>query len=620
LHRPSQQSEASKVLVSRVSELVMKETGVQLGANQQAMVFFRVRKRMTDLDIQEPEEYQDFLDKHLEEELGVLVSLLTTHHTYFFREFTQFEYIEKEVLPGLIARLRAEGRKTFKLWSAACSRGQEVYSLAMFLDRYMQDHAPDISFEILGTDVDPESVQIAANGVYRWDEIKEIPARYLQDYWSRGSGEISRFAKVKKNLRSFCKFETQNLFEPQAKMEKIIFDIIFCRNVFIYFNPKQIQQCTIEIMKRLHPEGAFFIAVSESLNGLKVPAKLSGPSVYKHIQAVEAKAVAKKAAATKAPEVAKRTGPVRVLCVDDSPTVLTLLKKILTSDHGFQVAGTAANGDEAIAILQREKFDVITLDIHMPVKNGVEFMEAMREKPMPPVVVVSSVSREEASTGIRMLELGAKDYVEKPSMADINAKAEEIRMKVKFAAHSPDFASDHQLDKSFSRSYSIKKPKDCLRVIIASFASRESLAKLVEKFAEPNEAYENPPTLVLLHGPANLYDSFISNLNKQLKKPLHTKRPGDSMLPLNFYCAHLDLAWDFSELSKVINLSIMVLGDLPEVFVSKIKTLPNAHVLAEDLRAYRSPSYVLLRLAATRAVPITSFEYHSTHFLAGGGK
>jgi len=619
LSRAILQTEASKALIQRVSKLVNEKTGVQLGTNQQAMVFYRIRKRMTDLELETPESYLEFLEQHLEQELGVLVSLLTTHHTYFFREFTQFEYLEKEVLPGLIAQLRAEGRKQFKLWSAACSRGQEVYSLAMFLHTYLQEFAPDLSFEILGTDIDPESIKIAENGVYRWDEVKEIPARYLQNYWSRGTGEISSFAKVKQKLKAFCKFETQNLFERSPRMDDVLFDIIFCRNVFIYFNQKQIHHLTVEIMKHLNPQGAFFIAVSESLSGLKVPVKLVGPSVYKHMTAVVEKVVRQPIKAV-APVVAKRSGPVRVLCVDDSPTVLTLLKKILTADCGFHIVETAANGDEAIEILKREKFDVITLDIHMPVKNGVEFMEAMRGRPCPPVVVVSSVSREESSTGIRMLELGAKDYVEKPSMADINAKAEEIRMKVKFAAHSPDFKSDVRLEKSFSKPYSIQKPKDCLRVVFASFASRDSLVSLVDKFNQPHDSYQNPPLLVLLHGPQNLYDGFLSNLNQQLKKPLTAKLAGESMQPMGTYVAHIDAKWDASELARFQKLSLMVLGDLPEALVTKIKTLPEAHVLVEDLGSYRSPSYVLLRLAATRAVPVTSFDYHSTYFLAGGGK
>lgn len=617
----------TRALVERVSTLVMRDTGVQLGANQQAMVFFRMKKRMIDLGMEDPKDYLEHLEENLESECPILVSLMTTHHTYFFREFTQFEHFERECLPYTIQKLRAENRNCIRVWSAACSRGQEVYSLAMFLEFTLKNLAPDFTYEILGTDVDPESVKIAENGVYRWDEIKEVPSTYLQDFWARGTGDIADFVKVKKPLKSKCRFEPANLFELGRRNTDQKFDIIFCRNVFIYFNPSQIKDCVTSLARFIQPYGRFYIGLSESLNGLDLPLKLSGPSTYvlqsaqpevgRETRTSSRTSAAVSTSGTKAPASAA-PALIRVLCVDDSPTVITLLKKILSKEAGFEVVATAVNGLEAEAALQKQSFDVITLDIHMPERNGIQFLEAMQGQKLPPVVVVSSVSRDDAGTGIRMLELGARDYVEKPSMQELNTRTDEIRMKVKLAAQSVHAKPEHHLSRSFSRNYKISSPEKALRVVVGGFSHRQEFAQLVQRLSEEGDLKVQAPILLLVHGAAAIFDAFAAELTKILGRSVE-KRNANSRLELgkvyvDFFSNDLSLGF----VPKENRISIMVLGDIPENLVRKIKDLPNPQILVEDLGSYRSPSYVILRLAATRAIPMTSFEFHSNHFLGGG--
>lgn len=267
--------------IAKISSVMEKITGVQLGKKQEPMVRSRLLKRALDLKLTSIVEYAEYFRENEEEEKKVLVSILTTHHTFFFREFQHFEYIERELLPVILPTVRARADKTLKVWSAACSRGQEVYSLAMFLKVVLARIAPDINFKIHGTDVDPESVKIAKNGVYFQNEIREAPLVYLGTHWSKGTGDIADFVKAKSSLKQNCTFETLNLFEGISKFPSEKFDIIFCRNVFIYFTPDQIKEIMNKFMGCMSPVGHVFLGVSETINGLGLKYESVGPSVYR---------------------------------------------------------------------------------------------------------------------------------------------------------------------------------------------------------------------------------------------------------------------------------------------------------------------------------------------------
>ncbi len=612
-HKPNQAN--SDFLIQRISELVTQATGVKLGAKQKSMVYFRTRKRMTDLSLTRDEDYLSYVEQEIDEELPILISLLTTHHSYFFREFSQFQHLESDILPDLIAQLRAQNKNTIRIWSAACSRGQEMYSLGMFLDFYLKKAAPDMTFKIIGTDIDPESVEIARNGVYRWDEIKQVPAYYLQNFWSRGTGEISEYVKVKKNLKSHCEFKSLNLFEIKPDTWADKFDIIFCRNVFIYFDEEQIKSATQSLLQHMNPAGVLYIGLSESLNGMKLPLKLSGPSAYRVPQAEAPKKEEPAVPATPRKAVAK--GPIRVLCVDDSSTILVMLKKILAPEFGFEIAGLAMNGFGAADFLKKQTVDVITLDIHMPEQNGLEFLESMRGTPLPPVVVISSVSREDSNLGLRMLDLGASDYVEKPSMQSLQSRSEEIRNKVKMAAVNRDIPVTHKLDHTFSRKMALKNPSECARILIGGLSHKDKLVQLIKELQHTGS--ENPPIWLLLHGAEPLLPVFCEEMARKVGLPF-VERTADAPLETNkIYYSYFSADRPFSIPRHIRKTSLMVLGDLSEALIDKIHANKDLHILVEDLGDYRSSSYVRLRLLAARSVPLTSFEYHSSLFLSGGG-
>jgi chemotaxis protein methyltransferase CheR len=226
-------------------------TGVQLGERQASMVENRLKKRMLENQVATLPDYIQYFFSHREVETRALVSLLTTHHTYFFREFSHFEALENGYLKLLVEKTRARGDKCIKIWSAACSRGQEVYSIAMMMDAWLKTNAPDINYKILGSDIDHESVKMAANGVYFYRDLHNVPMRYLQQHWAKGTGDISEYVKVKSSLKEHVSFQTVNLFDIPSTIRSQKFDIIFCRNVFIYFNEQQIKDITTNFLKLL---------------------------------------------------------------------------------------------------------------------------------------------------------------------------------------------------------------------------------------------------------------------------------------------------------------------------------------------------------------------------------
>ncbi len=620
MSRPLVGAQVSERLMQEVMRLVQELTGVQLGSNQTSMVQFRLSKRMLELGIVEADEYLGYIRENVTSETRALVSLLTTHHTFFFREFSQFEHLERE-LPKIVAKAKAQGRNSIKIWSAACSRGQEVYSLSMFLSVHLRRIDPHMNYEILGTDVDHESVAIAKNGVYRWDELKEVPSIYLLNNWARGTGDIVDFVKAKASIKQSCRFEARNLIElPSTSLEK--FDAIWVRNVFIYFKPEQIKAITTKLLLSLEPHGYLFIGLSENLNQLNLPTVTTGPSVFQHKAFVEGqqapalKVVGPAASSSAAP--APVLGKIRVLCVDDSSTVLTLLKKIF-ADPAYEIVGTAMHGLEAAEKVKALNPDVVTLDIHMPQQNGVEYLEKNMHPKHPPVVMISSVSREDAGLAIRALDLGARDYVEKPSLQDLSEKTEEIRMKVKCAVENARNQTRPQSDieRAFAKSFKIERPEQKLRVVVGGLGDRERLKLMLREWIG-----NQPPTLLMMHGSDKLLQAFALELEKgffhpiQLVEQVPTNMEKDAVYIVDLKKGLPGLRTMDRNVVRFMN--ICVLGEVSKAVGQELCDIPRSEFVIEESNS-KSESYTKLKSRARFAVPGTSLAYHSTQVLSEDG-
>lgn len=608
--------------VKEIARLVNEITGVQLGDRQRTMVETRLKKRMIELGIKDESEYITFLQANRKTETDALVSLLTTHHTFFFREFTHFQYLEKEGLPRILKSMKARGETVLRIWSAACSNGQEVYSLSMFLQHTLARMAPGVTYQILGTDVAPQSVATAKNGVYAYKEIKEIPLHFLSNHWTKGTGEISEFVRANQSIKAPCSFEVLNLLNIGTTLGKKSFDLIFCRNVFIYFTPAQIKTITNNLLSHLLPDGVLIIGVSESLNGLNLPLLTVGPSTYIHKASVDPSAAAKVTpirgdivlplAGT--PET--KPAVLRVLCVDDSPSILTLLRQVLKKEHGFEVVGTAVNGKDAMEKIKTLDPDVVTLDIHMPEMDGITYLQKNITKDHPPVVMISSVSRDSSDLALKALELGATDYVEKPALSNLEERAAEIRIKLSYACQNRKTGVARAaltLDQSFSKLPTIKNPDKKIRIVVAGLQDRQKLQAVLRGFLGPQ-----PPTVVLMEGSETALPSLVTRLQKEIGKPVELFQPGGptALKPGQVYVGDFGKVWDtvFSTYSKYRS-SVLVYGLLSNASTSKLAAWPkgSGQILIEDIQGVANNA-ALLRLASDQ-VPATSFAYMSSEFL-----
>lgn len=593
----------------KVCALVTDRTGIQLGEKQKHMVVSRLKRRILELGLEE-NQYENHFDTHRDSEIQSLVSLFTTHHTYFFREFRHFEYLEEVALKAIVKEKRSTGDKVIRIWSAACSRGQEVYSLAMFLTVHLSRLAPDFKFEILGSDVDPESVKIAKNGVYRREEIKEIPMQYLANHWQKGSGEIANFVKAKDTLKKSCQFEVVNLQSIPPHLKLLKFDIIFCRNVFIYFEQEQIKRITDQFLRTLQPWGSLIVGISESLANLGHPIVSKGPSIYmlKGKDAVQPLPNLTPGQTAKIPQPEARK-KIRVFSVDDSPTIHTLLKKILSDENDFEIVATAKTGLEAASKRDQVQFDVMTLDIHMPEQTGLEYLQALPKSGHPPIVVISSVSRDDSELAIKCLEAGAFDYIEKPALNNLAERAEEIRTKLRCAVRAQSAPKSVELEKSFQISPEIPMPD---KKLILAFGSLRDGPR-IGSFLKEGRGIQ-PPTVVLLKDSIGALPALIQRLGSESKRKVVALEQGqaESLLNDTVYVGDFKTcAEDLLKFHGARRVSISIFGEISKDVSESFKKWTGSQILIEDHLQSVSP----LGTRATDSVPATSFGYCARQFL-----
>lgn len=609
-------------LVEKVAGIVHKISGNKLGEKQAFMIETRLRKRILELGFKSPIEYLSYLDANMQKESGVLVGLITTHHTFFFREFSHFELLKK-MLPDLVIKVKARGEKTLRIWSAACSRGHEVYSIAMFLELYLPQIDPTMTYFIMGTDIDQESVKIASNGVYHQNEIKEIPMNFLGNHWAKGTGDISMYAKVKDTIKKKCQFKPGNLLTPAEAVGVQKFDVVFCRNVFIYFEQHQIEKICGDLTKHMYNHGIFFSGISESLTGYKVDFSSIGPSAYILKSELEAKAKAVSAEVTKTnvtaakievPKVILPTVPeiIKVMCVDDSQSIHTLLKKVLSKEQGFQIVASAINGKDAMEKLKSIKVDVVTLDIHMPEMDGIEYLTKNYNSTHPPVIMISSASREDSDTAIKALKLGASDFVEKPSLQTLEEKGEEIRTKIKSAI------TDRQMgfkvssyDVESSKKIVLANPKDCLRVMTATISDLKKIKQMAKGFES-----QDPPLLIFFEGQYEVLPGLVKEYASEFKNKVYCYEENLELKVGHTYFVDMKKYGEkLVQKHHHQKVSIMCFGAISKSMGDFVLHWKNAQLLLEDIGASENKKSVL-KDVATDTVPATSFMYMSNVFLS----
>lgn len=223
-------------------------------------------------------DFSSYIDNLLRDQSGVEVSLLvtklTTNFTYFMREKEHFEFMKNTALPQIVPTIKD---KSLAVWSAACSSGEEPYTISMVIDEYFGYSKKGFDTRILATDISPKVLAMADKGIYSLDRVTNLSGDKLARYFDKTGGNN---LKVKPELRKQLILKEFNLMEPSYKFKKK-FHIIFCRNVMIYFDNKVRESIANKMYDALAPGGYLFIGLSETLTNVKSNLTYVQPSVYK---------------------------------------------------------------------------------------------------------------------------------------------------------------------------------------------------------------------------------------------------------------------------------------------------------------------------------------------------
>jgi chemotaxis protein methyltransferase CheR len=241
---------------------------------KQALVSGRLAKRLAHYQLESYSDYLRLLESRADPgELQMAVDLLTTNETYFFREPKHFSLLRELALE---AREKKQSmQQTMRVWSAASSSGEEVYSIAMVL----ADVLGDATWEVLGTDISTRVLQRARSGHYPMERASQMPQDYLKRFCLKGQGSEAGTMLIDRSLRQRVQFQQVNLNEPLPKIG--CFDVIFLRNVMIYFNLETKRQVVSRLLSQLRPGGYFLIGHSETLNDINDTLSVVAPSIYR---------------------------------------------------------------------------------------------------------------------------------------------------------------------------------------------------------------------------------------------------------------------------------------------------------------------------------------------------
>jgi len=256
---------------------IFKITGISMGDHKKNMVYSRLARRIRVLGQKTVSEYCDFIvSPEGKDEIGNFINAVTTNLTKFFREVHHFDHLETKAIPEAVRRNFSS--KSLRLWSAGCSSGMEPYSMSMVLNRVM----PDIKSwdaKILATDIDTNMLNTGSSGIYRPEDAENIPAKYKKYInIDKKNNELVMSDEIKKNIF----FKQLNLMHKFPMKKKL--DIIFCRNVVIYFNKETQKVLFDKIANVLVDGGIIYIGHSENLHRVSERFEHLGNTIYRKIK------------------------------------------------------------------------------------------------------------------------------------------------------------------------------------------------------------------------------------------------------------------------------------------------------------------------------------------------
>jgi chemotaxis protein methyltransferase CheR len=264
----------------KLRDLIESQIGVRMPDSKKIMLESRLHKRLRALSFDSFPEYCDYLfsKQGFHEELHHFFNIITTNKTDFFREPVHFERLVNDILPEYLSGNRRINRRV-NFWSAGCATGEEAYSVAMVLDDFCVQQA-DFKFSIYATDISTEALKTAELGIYDQKKANPIPPHFRNKYLMRSKDRNKKLIRVTPKIRSLVRFQRLNLM-GRAFFLPHEMDVIFCRNVIIYFERPTQEVLLKKFFKHLRVGGYLFLGHSETICGMSIPLETVLPTIYK---------------------------------------------------------------------------------------------------------------------------------------------------------------------------------------------------------------------------------------------------------------------------------------------------------------------------------------------------
>ncbi|TNE68920.1 protein-glutamate O-methyltransferase CheR [bacterium] len=258
-----------------LQQLVYREAGINLTDAKKCLVQTRIGKLMRRHQIDGYKSLFTLLDSdHSGKTLEMVLDAISTNHTFFFREDSHFTYLSQTIVPDLV---RNHQKRNIRIWSAASSSGEEPYSIAITMMEALKTY-PGVSFSLYASDISVTVLDKAKKGIYPLEEIQYMPDTLQKKYFQKGKDQFAHLVKIKNSVKELVTFARHNLLEPLQSQED--FDIVFCRNVMIYFDNPTKERIVALISSKMKKNAYFINGHSESLGAIKHPFKMVQPTIY----------------------------------------------------------------------------------------------------------------------------------------------------------------------------------------------------------------------------------------------------------------------------------------------------------------------------------------------------
>ncbi len=265
---------------NRLSHFIYTEYGIKMPPAKKVMLQSRLQKRLRELNIASYREYTDYVfSKEGESEIIHMIDVVSTNKTDFFREPAHFEFLTNYVLPEFVQI--NQSRRPLKLWSAGCSSGEEPYTISIVLNEFLEKQ-PAFDYSIFATDISTIVLEKAVTAVYHEDRVAMIPMSLKKKYLLKSKDKEQKNVRIVPALRHRVHFQRLNFMDNTYNVNET-FDVVFCRNVLIYFDRETQEKVINKLCRNLRKDGYFFLGHSESITSIDVPLRQVKPTVFQRI-------------------------------------------------------------------------------------------------------------------------------------------------------------------------------------------------------------------------------------------------------------------------------------------------------------------------------------------------